>query len=561
MRRAGPDPFLLSTVALVLFAAGCTAPGSPAPFTDEQRHDEIREAVEPAADALPEGLAAVRLEASVAFLTPRQQSMLIHLFAAAAEMDRIFWEQSYGKVRDLLDALDDPAQRRRAAFNYGPWDRFRGNVPIVDGLGPKPPGARFYPADMSREEFLSVDMPAMRQARTIVSRSVNGGLATVPYREAYRPYLEGAARQLAAAADLCDDPAFKRYLTLRARALITDDYRSSDQAWVELRSNVVDLVIGPVDRSEDRLFGLKSAYAAWVLLRDRPWTQRMRRIAARLPDIRRDLPVVTPHQPDDGRPAPLSGVYDAVYLAGAANAGPKAGVIEIAGADDPVQRRRAKRLFLHNVMRAQFQRTTLPVGSEMIVRDQTRHLNFDAFMDNALVRDMARGLTPHKEVTGANSDRSLVRDRLEEIESGSADALGVFILGWLHDRGELAVTDLDDHLVTFVATIIEGIRRGGPGSRTRIVQFNYLRAFDGLTRDQLTGRYRIHPGRAREAIAALATQLLIIERNGDYEAAQRLAQDMGGIDRTLQQDLKRLSGLDVPAGLVFEQGPDVLGVK
>ena len=76
---------------------------------------------------------------------------------AADEADRIYWKQVFGD-KAAMDTLQDPAQREYARINYGPWDRLDGKA-FVEGYGPRPAGAQFYPADMTAEEFAAWDNP------------------------------------------------------------------------------------------------------------------------------------------------------------------------------------------------------------------------------------------------------------------------------------------------------------------------------------------------------------------------------------------------------------------
>ncbi|MGD8905670.1 MAG: Zn-dependent hydrolase [Gammaproteobacteria bacterium] len=550
----------MSTAAIIAVGgSGCAS--RPAESPDESRAQAVETGP---GDRLSRDwqrpkFVSVRLEGSVSLLTARQRQMLDELINAASAIDDIFWEQTYGDRTPLLEGLEDPVRRRLVKANYGPWDRFRGNTPILANTGPKPRGGRFYPSDMSPEEFASVDMAGIRQPHTVVRRAANGGLVAVPFSEAYRPALERAARHMASAAFVCDDPFFKRYLTLRARALITDDYGPSDRAWAELRSNIVDLVIGPLDRQEDDLFGLKSAFAAWVLLRDRPGSDRMDRVSRRLPEIAQSLPFATAYE--QGR-SPVSGfgIYDALYLAGAANAGPKPGTRYIDEAGAVHGETGAVPIYLRNIMYARFSVYTLPIGREMIARDQRSQIRFGAHLDNVLFGDLGKSLGPAEQAHGKTSLQMALKEHAAEIDQAKAGALGAYIIGWLHERGDPAVSGIESHMVTLVAGILEDIYRNAssPLGQARILQFNYLKAFGGITREASTGEYRIHSGKAREALASLATQLMFVQGNRDYEAAGRLLQDMGGMDLLLREDMKRLSGLELPVGIIFEQGLDVL---
>ncbi|MBA3658742.1 MAG: Zn-dependent hydrolase, partial [Gemmatimonadales bacterium] len=269
----------------------------------------------------------VRLTADLAPLSARERRMVPLLIDAARQMDTIFWRETFGNRDSLLRSLADPAVRRYAEINYGPWDRLASNAPFVPGVGAKPPGSRFYPPDISRVELDSLARtPAgapIRSQYTVVHRDSTRGLIAVPYHEAFAGPIRVAAARLRSAAALADDPDLRRYLELRARALETDHYRPSDLAWLDMKRNTLDIVIGPIETYEDELAGAKASHESYVLIKDRAWSRRLARYAAVLPGLQRGLPVPAAYKRE--RPGTDSDLnaYDAVYYAGEANAGSK----------------------------------------------------------------------------------------------------------------------------------------------------------------------------------------------------------------------------------------------
>src|SRR5690606_23817212 len=213
------------------------------------------------------------------------------LIRAARTMDELFWYQAYGDRDALLASIDDPATRRFAEINYGPWDRLDGNRPFIDGVGEKPLGANFYPQDITREEFEGWDEPGKHGQYSYVRRDADGALMLVPYAVAHRTQLESAAGLLREAAALSEDEAFARYLELRADALLTGEYQASDMAWMDMKDNRLELVFGPIETYEDRLFGSRAAFEAFVLVKDLAWSERLARFAQFLPELQRGLPV------------------------------------------------------------------------------------------------------------------------------------------------------------------------------------------------------------------------------------------------------------------------------
>ena len=142
------------------------------------------------------------LTADLSHLSDSQRRMLPLLIEAAQAMDEVFWLQAYGDKGALLDGIDDPGLRRFALINYGPWDRLAGNEPFLPGVDSKPPGANFYPEDMTAEEFQNAypGLPerhtALAGLYTMVRRTPEGELIAVPYSEAFAEQYGRAAAKL-----------------------------------------------------------------------------------------------------------------------------------------------------------------------------------------------------------------------------------------------------------------------------------------------------------------------------------------------------------------------------
>ena len=506
--------------------------------------------------------ASVRLSANLSHLSPRQREMIPLLIEASRIMDELFWLQAYGEPVPLLSAISDPDLRQLARINYGPWDRLNGDRPFVDGAGSKPPGARFYPEDMKTEEFDAAEIADKDGLYSIVRRDDSGALFSIPFHEAYPERLARAARLLARAAELAEDPEFKRYLTLRARALLTDDYLPSDMAWMDMKNNDIDLVIGAIEQYEDQLFGYRAAYEAYVLIKDQAWSDRLSRFAAFLPALQESLPVAPLYKADTpGTDSDLN-AYDVIYYAGHSNAGSKTIAINLPNDEQVQLAKGTRRLQLKNAMRAKFDKILVPISSEMIVADQRANVTFDAFFANTMFHEVAHGLGPKNTVNGRGTVRRALMEQQSAMEEGKADVLGLYMITWLHERGELPDSELMDYYVTFIASTFRSIRFGASSAHARsdMVRFNFFRAYDAVTREP-DGRYRIHFERMRNAMNALSTQLLVIQGNGDVEAARQLDENMGGITAELKADLDELAEAGIPVDIVFEQGPEVLGLR
>ncbi|HEX2206489.1 MAG TPA: hypothetical protein VHG93_02345 [Longimicrobium sp.] len=500
-------------------------------------------------------------------LSQADRRMIPLLIDAAREMDALFKLQAYGNLDSLLASIPDPRVRRYAEINYGPWDRLAGNAPFIPGVGPKPDGANVYPADMTRAEFEAqvaaggARADSLKSLYTLVRRGPGGRLVAIPYSQAFRPYLQRAADKLRQAAALAEDPGLRRYLELRADALLTDDYQPSDLAWLDMKTNPLDVVIGPIETYEDQLFGYKASYEAYVLVKDPEWSRRLSRYAALLPALQRGLPVPEQYKRETpGTDSDLN-AYDVVYYAGESNAGSKTIAINLPNDEQVQLQKGTRRLQLRNAMRAKFDRILVPISNMLIAQDQRRHITFDAFFGNTMFHEVAHGLGIKNTINGRGTVREALREQASALEEGKADVLGLYMQVQLQGMGELQ-GDVMDSYVTFLASIFRSVRFGASSAhgRANIARFNYFKERGAFSRDEATGTYRVDPARFRQAMDALSEQILRFQGDGDYAGVQAFMERYGRIDARLQADLDRLASAGIPVDVVFEQGTEVLGL-
>ena len=545
---------LLRFAAAALLFAGCAT-------------GEDAEPPAPAAAAETDELVAkyttVRLTSTMEGLTQRDRQVVALLIDAAAQMDSIFWLQAFGEPDSLLGALDG-ATREFALINYGPWDRLANNAPFVDGYGAKPAGANFYPADMTKEEFeaAAAQDPALRGLYTLVRRDSAGGLRAVPYHEAYARYVERAAAKLREAASYADEPALRRYLDLRADALLDDDYQPSDFAWLDMKDNPIDVIIGPIETYEDQLFGYKAAYEGLVLIKDRSWSERLARYATMLPALQQGLPVDARYRSEEpGTDSDLN-AYDVVYYAGDANAGSKSIAVNLPNDEEVQLQKGTRRLQLRNAMQAKFDEILVPIANVLIAPDQRDNVTFDAFFSNVMFHEVAHGLGIKNTINGRGTVREALKEHASALEEGKADVLGLYMVTSLQEQGELGDAALEDYYVTFVASIFRSVRFGASSAhgRANMARFNYFAERGAFTREPESGTYRVDVERMRQAMNELSERILTLQGNGDYEGVAAFVEQYGNIGPELQAGLDRVNASGIPVDVVFEQGKAVLGL-
>jgi hypothetical protein len=397
----------------------------------------------------------------------------------------------------------------------------------------------------------------------VVRRDSAGRLTAIPYHQAYAAPMTHAAARLRDAAKLADDPGLRRYLELRARALETDDYQLSDFAWLDMKTNAIDVVIGPIETYIDNLSGHKAAAESYVLLKDKAWSARLARYATLLPALQRGLPVPEAYKRE--RPGTDSDLnaYDAVYYAGDANAGSKTIAINLPNDEEVQLRKGTRRLQLKNVMQAKFEQVLVPIAQELIADDQQSNIKFDAFFDNVMFHEVAHGLGIKRTIDGKRTVREALKEQAGALEEGKADILGLYMVTRLLEQKELTGTALDDHYVTFLASIFRSIRFGAGDAhgRANAAQLSYFAERGAFARDSATGRYRVDFAKMRVAVDSLGGLILRLQGDGNYDAVKQFMAQRGVVASETTADLARLGTKRIPVDVVFEQGTGVLGLE
>jgi hypothetical protein len=503
----------------------------------------------------------VKLVADESKLTPRELQMLPLLVDAARAMNDVYWVEAYGDRDALMRSISDPTIRQLADINFGPWDRLDDNAPFVQGVGPKPDGANYYPRDMTKAEFETAvatggaHADSLKGLYTMVRRDAAGKLTAIPFHQMFAAQHQLAASKLRQAAALADDPGLRNYLTLRAQALLSDDYQPSDFAWMDMKNNTLDIVIGPIETYEDALFGYKAAHEGVVLVKDREWSDRLAKYVALLPGLQRGIPVAAEYKQETPGGASDLNAYDVVYVSGQANTGAKTIAINLPNDEEVQLKKGARRLQLKNAVRAKFDRILMPIAQELIVPDQLHNVTFDAFFGNVMFHEVSHGLGIKNTINGKGLVRGALKERYSALEEGKADILAMYMIRALNEQGQAASPNIEDNYVTLLASMFRSVRFGATDShgRANVVAFNFLQKMGAFTREP-SGKYRVDMARMRDGADSLAARIIRIQGNGDYEDAGRLNAEFGSIGPVLQGDLDRLGAKSIPVDIIYDQG-------
>lgn len=508
------------------------------------------------------GFARVPLTADLSKLTDNERQMLAHLCDAAEIMNDLFWLEAYGPDREaFLAGIENDTLRQFADINYGPWSRLDGNKPFIEGVGEKPAGAGFYPADMTKAEFEALADGTKTSGYTVLRRDENGALVVLPYHEAFAEQIEKAAGLLDKAAALCEHEGFKNYLTLRAKALRTDDYFESDMAWMDVKGYKFDFVVGPIENYEDALFGYKNAHESFLLIKDEDWSAKLTKFAALLPDLQKALPVDAKYKSETPGLESDMNVYDAVLYRGDCNAGSKTIAINLPNDERVHIQKGTRKLQLKNAMKAKFDRIMLPIADVVMAPEQKEKVKFNAFFENVTFHEVAHGMGIKNTVTGKGTVRQALKENYATIEEAKADIMGLYLVDRLHEMGELDEGAVEENYITFFAGIFRSVRFGAASAhgKANMLCFNYM-ADKGVFSRSEDGLYTVDVEKMKAAAASLLGEILKIQGDGDYDGLAAWIAEKSVVNAGLQADLDRIAGADIPKDIYYEQGKSVLGL-
>jgi hypothetical protein len=431
----------------------------------------------------------------VSKLTEKQKQMLPYLFECADIMEELFWKDVIGDKAEFLSKIQDPALKKYAEINYGPWDRMRGDEPFIKGFGKKSAGVNYYPKDITKEEFESWNAPdsVKKCWYSLIRRNENGSLINIPYHEAYTEQIKKAADLLLKASELAKDEGLKKYLELRANALLTDNYLESDLAWMDMKTNTIDFVVGPIESYEDGFMGYRAAHSGQILIKDWKWSKKVEKFNTLLPELQKRLPVPDEYKQEQPSPNSDNNVYDVIYYAGDCNAASKNIAINLPNDPRVHALKGSRKLQLRNAMQAKFEKVLVPISNLLITENQRKYVKFDAFFENVMFHEVGHGLGVQNTING----KGFVKDNLKEyysaMEEGKADILGLFFVTQLVDMGEYKNKDLMDNYVTFMAGLFRSIRFGASSAhgKANMVRFNYFMKRGAFTRNAKTGTYSV----------------------------------------------------------------------
>ena len=506
------------------------------------------------------------MTANTARLSPNDRKALQWIIAVAKLHDAVYRRQIWSGNDSLLKKLEADTLLGRLRLHYfkinqGPWSQLDENEPFIEGVPRRPPGANFYPEDMTKDEFnswLNSLSPEEKAQATgyfyTIRRDGSGKLKPVPYSEEYRELLEPAAKLLSQAAALTTNQTLKNFLEKRAAAFLSNDYYDSDVAWMDLDSPI-DLTIGPYETYEDELFGYKAGFEAYVTLRDDAETAKLKKFSSYLQELEDHLPIDPKYRnPKLGAASPIR-VVNEVFSSGEGNSGVQTAAFNLPNDERVVKEKGSKRIMLKNVQDAKFNKTLIPISRVVLTLADQKKLSFESFFTHILTHELMHGLGPHN--INVNGQATTVRLQLKElysaIEEAKADVTGLWALQYLIDKGVVPKTMERTLYTTYLASMFRSVRFGINEAHGRGVamQFNYLTDEGAFKYDERTGKFSVDETKVKDAVRKITNELLTIEAEGSYDKARAILVKYAVISPSMRNALDKLINVPVDIEPVF----------
>ena len=494
--------------------------------------------------------APVALTADTAHLSAGDRQAIAKLVEAAKLVDVLQLRQRWSGNEALWAALKkDKSKLGQARLNYfwinkGPWSVLDAHASFMPASyagiaipAHKPEAGNFYPQGATKAslEAWMNGLPAddKQQAQwffTTIRAGKDGKYHTVKYSDEYPVELKQLAKLLDEAAAATDNASLKKFLSLRAKAFLDNDYLPSDFAWMDLDAPV-DITIGPYETYNDELFGYKAAFEAYVNIRDQAETQKLNFFAKHMQELEDNLPLDAQYRnPKVGALAPMV-VVNQVYGAGDGNMAVQTAAYNLPNDERIISARGSKRVMLKNVQEAKFKATLTPISKLVLTPEAQQDVDFNSFFTHILAHEIMHGLGPHAtSVDGkASTPRQDLKEAYSTIEEAKADITGLFALRYMMDKGQLNDTlgqgDVAERKLynTFLASGFRTLHFGLTDSHARgmAIQMNYILDKGGFV-SLGDGRFGVDFSKIKQAVIDLDREFLTIEATGDYVRAKAL---------------------------------------
>ncbi len=553
---------LMTGLAMAALLAGCQ--NKDTSTTTETKTPPKTETTEPAKPATYDihaqykKFAPVKMDVDTSFLSDSERAVVNKLMQVGRYMDAIYLRQ-----------LDQRNPARRKAIRELQTDNkdillkmFNLHYRVCDSLADDhvfygdegcPKGAGFYPPRMTKKAFNDwikenpQDAAAFRSPYTVIQRK-GENLVAVPYSEAYKQWLEPAAKLMREAAELSEEPTLKRFLNMRADAFMSDDYYESEMAWMDLEGNI-EIAIGPYEVYDDGLFGYKTAFEMFLTVKNPEESAALAKYKNYLRDMEANLPVEEKYKNfKRGFESPIAVTYQ-VKGGGDNMPGVQTIAFNLPNDERVREAKGAKKVILNNVLGAKYDRILEPIGKRVLVPAQAKTTVKKYMSYETLFHELSHSLGPGNiTVNGrATSVNAELKDLASGLEEGKADVMGAYNVLYMMERGELPIAEKDSFMATYFTGLFRAMRFGinAAHGKGAAIQYSYFREVGAVTWNPNSERFKIDYDKMEQAISDLTGEFVRVQGDGDYDQAKAFIKKYAKLDKQAKTVLGDLDHVPV----------------
>jgi hypothetical protein len=500
----------------------------------------------------------LHLSPDLSALTPGEQAAVRELLAAGERLHRLYLDQRHPDALAAADYLaahpELAAHRDLFALVAGPVattldntrEAFLSVAPEAPARNVYPRGATrmeldaFFAANPERRDELLDDRAVVWAATPENRRRALSALRRHPALDALHPGLRGQLeasetylavpysvayaediffvydRLNAAAAHVeAGDPAFARYLRLRARDLLVDDYEGGDAAWVtsDFTGNL-NAQIGAYETYDDAMYGVKTFFSLSLLVRDRARSDELQAALADIQVVESALPYE--HHREVRSDIPV-GVYSIVADFGQSRG---ANTATILPNEAYLARQYGRTILMRGniLLNEDIFAETHRAYAAAVIDEQAGDLTAEGGFYRTLWHEIGHYLGVDQTADGRELDAAL-EDAADLFEEMKADLVSLTAARILHQRGRLTDAQLRSIYASGVRRVLQKNRprREQPYQTMQLIQWNWFLDRGALGFED--GRLRIDYRRYPEAVTSLLREVLAIQRSGDRAAA------------------------------------------
>lgn len=559
--------------SIFAFLAACSGEqNQPSDADMQQYHDDARRVaheLEPVNQSDLEKMraqfAVIEMDVDTSFLSDEERAVVNKLNEVGNLMSEIYLRQRSENNPDWrTEIVASDLDNRDLLLNlfdlhFGPWDTLNENKPFYGDME-MPEGAGFYPADMTREEFEKwvadhpEDEEAFTSGYTLIRRD-GDRLISVPYSEHYREWLEPAAALMREAAEITSNESLKRFLNLRADSFLSDDYYESEMAWMDLEGPI-EAAIGPYEVYTDALFGYKTAFEAFITIKNPEESAALAKYKDFLRDMEANLPVDESYKNfKRGFESPIAVTYQ-VHGGGDNVPGVQTIAFNLPNDERVREAKGAKKVILNNVLGAKFDRILEPMADIVLVEEQAGLLKKEHMSNKTLFHELSHSLGPGTIMK--NGAETTVNAELKElyspIEEGKADIMGAYNVLYMMERGELDAAEKESYLATHFVGLFRSMRFGVVAAHARgaAFQYSYFIEAGAVVWDEDAQKFRIDFDALEQAVRDLTRDVVVLQGNGDYDLAKAFLDQYANLDANAESVIASLTHLPVDIQPVYE---------